>query len=345
MSPYYLMFLNSSLLIYIVFSMRINIKIFRIVPILVYTVILAFFTTQRDFEYGDTGAYYDYYMFKYEYLTFEPLFELLNWAFRQFLPNNPTFYFFSVTFMSAFLVHYSLYKLFDYHKALILIWSFSSFYTFYYFNFETIRDGLAFGILFYAFTFFIKREEIFKYLFFVIVSSMIHYTYLLFIFLPLFKNLENKIWIFILLLLTYFSSTILMSIIASLDPSLGVIINKVIFYQEMTSESKTLLVRNLFFISFLFFVWKNSPTDNYTKIYLFLIFLLAFSLPFDEINRRFLFKGTLLVLIPIVFFVFKHQLVKPFVFLIWIYFNLFLVNYNAMYGLLNYEPIFHLSFK
>jgi len=325
--------------------MKININIFKIFPILLYTLILSWFATQRDFQYGDTQAYYDYYMFKYKYLSFEPLFELVNFEFRQFLPNNPTPYFFSVTFVSIFLINYSLYKLFDYQKALVLIWAFSSFYTFYYFNFETIRDGLGFGILFYAFTFMINKKETFKYIVIVIIAAMFHYTYFLFVFLPLILKLENKVLIFILLIITYFSSTLLMSIIASLDPSLGVIVNKVIAYQEMTSESKTLFVRNLFFISFLFFVWNNSPTDNYAKIYLYLIFLLAFSLPFDEINRRFLFKGTLLVLIPIVFFVFKHKLIKPFVFLIWIYFNLFLINYNAMYGLLNYEPIFHLSFK
>lgn len=297
----------------------------------------------RDFDYGDTVAYKNFYLTDYKYLDFEPLFELINSFFRFFLPLDPTLYLFFIAFITIFLINYSLYTLFNYQKALLSIWAFSSFYSYFYFTFETIRDGLAYSILFYAFTFLIINNNIKKYLFLVFIASMFHYTYMIFMLLPFILKLNNKIIILSLLLSAYFSSSILLNVIAGLDQSFGVIVKKVAIYQEMNSESKTILIRNIFFIVMLPFVFKYSINNTYSKIYLFYIFILVATLPFDEINRRFLFKGTLLLLIPIIIFVFRYKIVLVFIFFILMYFNLFLINYNAMYGLLNYKPLIELK--
>lgn len=284
----------------------------------------------RDFDYGDTG---NFYISDYVYLDLEPLFGITASWFRFF---NPTYFFFTISFFTIFILNYSLYKLFPYAKAIIIIWAFSSFY---YFTFETIRDGLAYSILFYAFTYLIIYNNILKYLIFVFIASMFHYSYMIFLLLPFIFKLESKFLIFILLLIAYFSSSILLSFISTLDPNLGILVKKVAIYQEMSSESKTILVRNIFFLIMIPFVFKYGIN----KIYLFYAFILIASLPFDEINRRFLFKGTLLLLIPVILFSIKHKLLIPLIFLIILYFNTFLINYNAMYGLLNYKPFIELK--
>lgn len=339
MSAFYLILFNFIILFCAILSIKINKNmILKSGVLFLYSIIVSVFVSMRDFDYGDTLNYSSYYTTDYVYLNMEPLFEILAIIFRYYFPLDPTYFFFTITFFTVLILNYSLYKLLPYPKVLILIWSFSSFYSFYYFTFETIRDGLAYSILFYAFTHLINSENIKKYLIYVFIASMFHYTYMIFIFLPLILKLNSKTAIVILLFFAYFSSTIFLNVIAGLDPSFGIIVKKVTIYQEMSSESKTLLIRNIFFIIMIPFVFKYAINDIYSKIYLFFIFILVFTLSFDEINRRFLFKGTLLLLIPSVIFVFKHKLLLPFIFLIWFYFNIFLINYQAMYGLLNYKP-------
>lgn len=345
MNPSYLILFNLSTLLYALISTKIDIhKVLKLYVLFFHALVVALFVTMRDFDYGDTQNYANFYISDYVYLDIEPLFESLASMFRFFYPLDPTYFFFTITFLTVLILNYSLYKLFPYAMAIILIWAFSSFYSFFYFTFETIRDGLAYSILFYAFTYLVNNKNIKKYLFFVFIASMFHYTYMIFIFLPLILKLNSKIFIVVLLATAYFSSSIFLNIIAELDPSLGILVKKVAIYQEMSSESKTILIRNIFFIIMIPFVYKYTINDIYSKVYLFFVFILVFTLPFDEMNRRFLFKGTLLLLIPIVIFVFRYKLLLPFVFLIIVYFNLFLINYNAMYGLLNYKPFIEFKF-
>lgn len=338
MNIYFLILLNIFSLIYIIVILKYE-KLRTFSSILVYSIIISLFIICRDFNYGDTISYTNYYISDYVYLDFEPFFSFLSSVFRYFCPDNPIYFLFFISFLTIIFMNYSLYKLLSFPKALICIWAFNSSYTFFYFTFETIRDGLAYSIVFYAFTFLIKERNIKKYLFFIFIASMFHYSYMLFIFLPLILKLNNRIVIISLMILVYFFTSVMLNVIANLDPDVfGILVRKIAVYREMNSESKTILIRNIIFIFMLPFVFKYKINNIYFKIYLFFIFILIATLPFDEINRRFLFKGTLLLLIPIVIFVFKHKLLLPFVFLVLFYFNVFLINYNAMYGLLNYKP-------
>lgn len=343
MNSSYLILFNLVTLIYSGLTFRINMnRTLRVGWLTFHALVVSLFVTMRDLDYGDTLNYSNYYISDYVYLDFEPLFTFIAFIFRYFFPTEPVYFFFTITFITIVLINYSLSKLFSFPKAFILIWTFSSFFSYFYFTFETIRDGVAYSILLFAFTFLVINN-VRKYLFLVLIASMFHYTYMIFIFLPLILKLEDKVIIFVLLIIIYFSSSILLNIIAELDPNFGTIIKKAAVYQEMTSESRTILIRNIFFIVMLPFVFKYSINNIYSKIYLFYIFILVATLPFDEINRRFLFKGTLLLLIPTIVFVFRYKILIPFIFFVILYFNVFLINYQAMYGLLNYKPFIELK--
>lgn len=343
MNPYYLSLFNLCTLVYFISISRIDKKILLNILIAIYSFLAALFINLRDYQYGDTKAYYDYYVSDFDFVNFEPLYEIINYLFRIFFPTDPYYMFVFISFLTVFLINYSLLKILNTKEALITIWIFSSLFSYYYYTFEVLRDGLAFSVFLLSVVFYLK-EKIYIYFFVILLSGSIHYTYLIFIFLPIFAKIEDKKKILVLFIMVYFISTFLMTYITSLDLTSNVILYKLAHYEVFTNESKTIFIRAIFFIIGSFFVYKYSPSQRFTDIYLFIILIIIASLSFDEINRRFLFKVTLFLLIPIVLFTFKYRLLKVLVFLIILYFNVFLINYNAMYGLLNYKPYFNLAY-
>lgn len=345
MEPYYLVLVNLSCLVYFFIVSAINSYSFHVLSIFFYSILMSFFITSRDFLHGDSFVYFNYYIGHSQSQKFEPAFETLKSIFLNFFPNEPVYFFFFISFLSVFILSYSIYKILPYKQALICIWMFSSFYSFYYFTFEVIRDGLGYSVLVYAFTFLIVRQDMKKYLFFVILASCIHYSNIIFLILPFFLRLRKKSFILFFFIFAYLLGNFLIDFLLGLDGTVFLLAKKLHAYRAFSSESKTILLRNLLFITLIPFVFKYSINRVYFITYIFFCFILILTLPFDEINRRFLFKGSLLLLIPLLVFALRYKAVVPFVFFVALYFNFILINYNAMYGLLNYQPFFEIKLE
>lgn len=333
-------------LLFIFFS-RINSKGLNRILIFFHSIVYALLAAFRDQDYGDTKSYLEYFssINSFGEGKFETIFNLLSIIIKT-ISGDPFCFLFFIAFLTFVILEFSLLEYFKSPKAFVIIWGMTCLYTIYYFSFEIIRDGLSYSIVIFAILHYLKNKRIIIFLFNILLSSLIHYSNIVFIFLPVIYKfkLRTIIWGLIpvgLLLSTilYFNSDLLAGL-----SSKHVIFYKLLYYKNQLGGSKTILIRNFILVInfFVFIFFRGNKKMVYLYIYFLLIIILTF--PFVELNRRFMFKGTLFVLINYILIVSRLRLNHLLVLFLLIYFNFFLVNYKALYGLLNYVPIISIIF-
>ncbi|WP_167351937.1 EpsG family protein [Vibrio atlanticus] len=305
--------------------------------------VAAFLASFKNITYGDSIAYYNHYMYDYNVISFEPLYSFIVDCFRFFYPTTPIYLFFFIAFSTVFILDLAIKRIVGFKKGIFISIIFGMTFSFYYLLFETIRDGLGFSLLILSISFLVEDKKGSESKFYIILLCAIlcHYSYIMFALLPIMLRIKPVKLMPIFLMLAAMSSIVLFPL-AKLLISDGIILQKLLYYEIYTNASNTLLLRSFLFIMILPLVLKYSPSKNYAYVYCYYCMLLLTFLPFDEVLRRLLFKGPILILIPICMFLFRDKnkgyLICFFV-MASLYFNLFLIYYRAMYGLLDYTPV------
>ncbi|MEI1692554.1 EpsG family protein [Acinetobacter baumannii] len=312
----------------------------------VFLIILSFITTlyamQRDFDYGDTANYVNFYQFEHTYLKLEPIFDFIARVFIQVFPGDPFYLLFSCAAITSSLFLLAYRNLVGIKSSYLVYWILLSTFSFHYLLFEVIRQGISIGLLLLGISYLVKDNSWIKYYIFLILAIGFHYSVAPFLFLPLLFLIKRKYYYFLIFIIVgVFGKLLFMKI----GDVIGIteISQKLAVYSEMTSESQTILARNLVLIFITPFIYKISKSRAYFNIYFMYIMMLAITLGIDEINRRYLFVGPVF-LIPVLWNYFKTKRNGSLFLMIYIfiYFYLFLLNYWSMYGLLNYKPLFEL---
>lgn len=299
----------------------------------------ALYAIQRDFDYGDTLNYVNFYNYEHNYINFEPLFDWLARLFINLYPQDPVFFLFFCAFLTSSLLFLSYKKLLGLNSSYLAYWILLSTFSFHYILFEAVRQGMSIAFLLLGIAYLVKNKDWLKYYIFLFLAIGCHYSAIPFVFLPIFFFIRNKFsYFFIFIIIGILGKFILVKLGGFLGA--GVISQKLEIYSEMTSESKTILVRNFMFICMAPFVYKIVKEKTYFNVYFLYVLLLAITLGIDEVNRRYLFIGPIFLL-PVVWEYFSNKkngvlLILIFTFL---YFYLFLINYWSMYGILNYKPL------
>lgn len=319
-------------------------KFLQIFTILIVALLTASFTTMRDFNYGDTAAYIDYYNFNYEYVSFEIGFTVLSEVFRYFIPENPTPFIFFCSFLGNILVLITVKRFAGHQDGILLFWMFTCTYTFYYLNFEVLRQGIAIGFLFWGLSSLVISNNWRSYLVGVLIGSTFHSSIVIFLLLPFLYLVKNNRLFIYLFIITCFLSFFISELIFLFGNF--IYINKALeYYLIFDYNSNTILIRNFLFFLFFPLIFKNFKSKELINFYILYLFILASTFNLEEINRRFLFIGTFLFVFFAYKFFEKSRNLYILVIIFLSYFFFFLINYNAMFGLLNYSPIFKFSFE
>ena len=326
----------------IIFSAIKSSRIFNIVFLVLASFVSALYAVQRDFNYGDTGNYVNFYLFEYIYIGFEPLFDLVARFFIKISPDDPLYFLFFCATITSVLFYWAYTKLVGIKSSYLAYWILLSTFSFHYLIFEVIRQGIAISLLMLGVAYLVKDNSWIKYYICLFLAIGFHYSVAPFLLLPFLFLVKKQHYYFLIFIIVGVLGKFLFMKIGGLIGIIG-ISEKLEVYSDMNSESQTIMIRNLMLIVIAPFVYKMLQSRAYFNIYFMYIMMLAMTLGIDEINRRYLFAGPVF-LIPIFWNYFKTKKNGSLFFLIYIfiYFYVFLINYWSMYGLLNYKPLFEL---
>lgn len=303
----------------------------------------ALYAIQRDFDYGDTINYVNFYLFDHSYLDFEPIFDATARVFMSFTPADPTYFLFFCAMITSILFYLAYRNLVGISNSYLVYWIFLSTFSFHYLTFEVIRSGVAVGLMMLGLSYLVKDKSWIKYYLSIILAIGFHYSIIPFLLLPFLFLLKKEIHYFLLFITVgVFGKTLFMAV--GNATGLPIVTQKLEYYMMVTSESQTILLRNLILIGVTPIIYRISRSKTYFNFYFLYIMMLAITLGIDEINRRYLFVGpALLVCVFWEYFKQKKYGIWLFILYMFVYFHLFLMNYLSMYGLLNYEPIFKIA--
>lgn len=330
------------LFISIVFSTIRSNKVLNFVFLIILSFITTLYAMQRDFDYGDTANYVNFYQFEHIYINFEPIFDSIARFFIQISPQDPFYFLFFCAAITSSLFFLAYRNLVGIKSSYLVYWILLSTFSFHYLLFEVIRQGISIGLLLLGISYLVRDNSWIKYYIFLILAIGFHYSVAPFLFLPLLFLIKRKYYYFLIFIIVgVFGKLLFMKI----GDAIGItaISHKLEVYSEMTSESQTILARNLMLIFITPFIYKISTSRAYFNIYFMYIMLLVITLGIDEINRRYLFFGPVF-LIPVLWNYFKTKRNGSLLLIIYMimYFYIFLINYWSMYGLLNYKPLFEI---
>lgn len=301
----------------------------------------ALYAIQRDFNYGDTLNYVNFYRFDHSYLEFEPIFDFIARIFIHIFPQDPIYFLFFCAMLTSSLLFLAYKNIVGLHSSYMVYWILLSTFSLHYVLFEVIRQGISVSFLILAISYLIKDNNWIKYYIFLTFAIGFHYSAIPFILLPLIFIINKEYYYYLIFIVIGLCGKFIMAKMGDLI-GIGNIVNKLEIYSEMTSESKTILLRNFMLISIAPVIYRISRSRAYFNFYFLYIMLLAITLGMDEVNRRYLFIGPIF-LIPIFWDYFKIKKISLlFLIYIFVYFYLFLINYWSMYGILNYKPLFDL---
>lgn len=303
---------------------------------------VSIYTLQRDFDYGDTLNYINFYLYDHSYLKFEPVFDFLARIFIQIFPSDPSYFLFFCASLTTLLLFLAYRNFVGIKSSYLVYWILLTTYSFHYFLFEVIRQGIAISLLMLGLSYMVKNGNWLKYYFCLILGIGFHYSLLPFVLLPLLLLINRTYYYYLIFIFFGILGSFLILKIGNFI-GLSDITHKIEIYSEMSSESHTILLRNLMLIVVTPLVYKISNSRVFFNFYFLYVVLLAMSIGFDEINRRYLFVGPIF-LIPVLWNYLKNKKNGALFFLIYmfIYFYVFLINYWSMYSLLNYTPLFEL---
>ncbi|HFG6816849.1 EpsG family protein [Acinetobacter baumannii] len=330
------------LLLCSLFSAAKSSRVFNAVFLIISSIITAVYAVQRDFNYGDTGNYVNFYQFEYIYIKFEPLFDFIARAFIQIFPGDPFYFLFFCAVITSLIFFLAYKKLVGIKSSYFAYWILLSTFSFHYLLFEVIRQGIAVGLLVLGMSYLVKDNNWIKYYICLFLAIGFHYSVAPFLFLPLLFLIKKKYYYFIIFVVVGVLGKFLFMKIGNII-GISDISQKLEIYSGMTSESQTILLRNIMLISITPLVYRISNSKAYFNIYFLYVVMLAMTLGIDEINRRYLFVGPVF-LIPVFWNYFKTKRNGSLLLIIYIfmYFYIFLINYWSMYGLLNYKPLFEI---
>ncbi|ELW89808.1 MULTISPECIES: EpsG family protein [Acinetobacter] len=330
------------LLICCIFSAMKSSRLINYVFLIISSFITAIYAVQRDFDYGDTLNYVKFYRFDHVNINFEPIFDLVARVFIKFFPDDPFYFllFCAVITSSLFFIAYR--NLVGIKSSYFVYWILLATFSFHYLLFEVIRQGISLGLLVLGISYLVRDNNWIKYYICLLVAIGFHYSVLPFLFLPLLFLIKNKYYYFLVFIVVGVFGKLIFMKVGDIVGITG-ISQKLEVYSEMTSESQTILIRNLMLIFITPLIYKISKNRAYFNIYFLYIIMLAMTLGIDEINRRYLFVGPVF-LIPILWNYFKRKRNGSLLMIVYmfIYFYIFLVHYWSMYGLLNYKPLIEL---
>lgn len=323
------------------FSMAKNNIVANYIFLFLSSVMVGLYATQRDFNYGDTLNYVDYYLSDHTYLKFEPLFDSIARMFMAFFPVDPLYFLFFCAIVTSMLCFIAYRNLVGVGGSYLIYWIFLSTFSFHYLVFEVIRTGLAVGFILLAISYLIKDNSWFKYYLFVILAVGFHYSAAFFLLLRPLLYIKKEMYLYILLaVLGVFGKFLFIEIGGRIG--LSNITEKLEYYLVVTSESQTILIRNLMMISLLPIIYRISRSKIYFYFYFLYTLILVITFGIDEINRRYLFMGPIFLICVLWDYLIdkKIEYTAIVICMVFFYFHLFLINYLAMYGLLNYNPLF-----
>ena len=327
------------LFITIYFSALKSSRLLNVVFMVVSSLLTALYAVQRDFNYGDTLNYVNFYRFEYVYLNFEPIFDFIARAFIEIIPDDPFYFLFVCALTTSLLFFWAYRNLVGIKSSYFAYWILLTTFSFHYLLFEVIRQGISVGLLILGVSYLVKNNNWIKYYICLLIAIGFHSSVAPFLFLPLLFLIKKEFYYFIIFILVGILGKILLLELGNMV-GITALSHKLEIYSEMSSESQTILIRNLMLIGITPFIYKISTSRAYFNVYFIYIILLAMTLGIDEINRRYLFLGPVF-LIPILWNYFKCKKNGLLLFIIYmfLYFYVFLVNYWSMYDLLNYKPL------
>lgn len=312
----------------------------NIIFLILSSFITAVYAVQRDFNYGDTLNYVKFYRFDYASVNFEPIFDFVARVFIKFSPEDPFYFLFFCAVITSLLFFLAYKNLVGTKSSYFAYWILLTTFSFHYLLFEVIRQGISIGLLILGISYLVRDNDWIKYYVFLLIAIGFHYSVVPFLFLPLLFLIKNKYYYFLIFIIVGVFGKLLFMKIGNIIGITG-ISQKLEIYSGMTSESQTILIRNLMLIGIAPIIYRISKSRAYFNVYFLYIVMLAMTLGVDEINRRYLFVGPVF-LIPVLWNYFKTKRNGSLLLMIYmfLYFYIFLVNYWSMYGLLNYKPLF-----
>lgn len=326
----------------VIFSATKSSKELNMLFLVLSSFITALYAVQRDLNYGDTLHYVNFYLFDHDYLNFEPIFDFTARVFIKFFPEDPIYFLFFCAILTSSLLFIAYKKILGVDSSYLAYWILLSTFSFHYILFEAIRQGLSIGFLLLGVSYLVKDKDWIKYYICLFLAIGCHYSVIPFLFLPLLFLFKKQYYYYLIFIVVgVFGKFLLMKIGDIIG--ITVISQKLTVYAEMTSESKTILIRNLMLIGIAPFIYKISKSRAYFNVYFLYIIMLAMTLGIDEVNRRYLFVGPIF-LIPVFwdYFKSKNNGLLFLIIFIFLYFYIFLINYWSMYSILNYKPLFEL---
>lgn len=319
------------------FSMAKNSRVVNYIFLFASSFAVGLYAIQRDFDYGDTLHYVNFYLSDHTYLSFEPLFDSIARIFMGFFPTEPVYFLFLCAMTTSMLYFMAYRNLVGVSGSYLAYWMLVSTFSFHYLIFEVIRTGLATAFILLAVSCLIKNNSWFKYYLFVVVAIGFHYSAVFFLFLRPLLSIKKEAYYYLILIFVGVMGKFIFIEVGS-RIGLSVITDKLEYYLVATNESQTILIRNLMMASLLPIVYRVTQNKIYFNYYFLYILVLATTFGIEEINRRYLFIGP--VLLICILWKYLQDKIGIAVCIIFLYFHVFLINYLSMYGLLNYEPLF-----
>lgn len=328
------------LFISVLFSAAKSSRVLNIIFMVVSSFLTAIYAVQRDFNYGDTLNYVNFYRFEHIYLNFEPIFDFIVRIFIEFFPGDPFYFLFICAFTTSLLFFLAYKNLVGIKSSYFAYWILLTTFSFHYLLFEVIRQGISVGLFVLGMSYLVKDNNWVKYYICLLIAIGFHSSVAPFLFLPLLFLIKKEYYYFLIFIVVGILGKYLL---LKIGDAIGITLlsHKLEIYLEMTSASQTILIRNLMLICITPFIYRISKSRAYFNVYFLYIIMLAMTLGVDEINRRYLFVGPIF-LIPILWDYFKSKRNGSLFLIIYMfmYYYIFLVNYWSMYDLLNYRPLF-----
>lgn len=311
------------------------------------TFVVLFIFSGFIYETGpDWGVYEFLYNSNLKYFTEdmnEPFFILVS-DIGKYFGFDKIFIQMVFTFFSLFFIYKTL-KRINYHKF-YMIFIYFCLTELYILNLVGIRQALAISIVFYAITIYLINDKKFSSFLFIFLAFMVHYSVIIILFIFPFLFLLRKYYNNYIYISLWVTSIILYKI-NFLSILTNMLIGRYEFYANVDNPESSflrLIIHNLFFLFFLFFINRNKSKEfNFFLNYFFIgILILNIFASNVYLTRLWIyFEISLLFLITYSIFSQKINNIKYLLFisfsiLLSILYIFIIVKYLSVYGYQNY---------
>jgi hypothetical protein len=154
-----------------------------------------------------------------------------------------------------------------------------SFFFYFYFNMEILREAIAVCIFLWMYPFFVKRKWI-KYYLLALVAIMFHYSALTLLFFPIFRNVTFKFKSAIVIVVIVFAIVIFSANFSSFLGMVGQdsLATRYLLYSNVTLNVFGIVYNSIFYVILPYFFYVFNKARNYPENFpslLFLYFLIA----------------------------------------------------------------------